>query len=272
MRKGGNVNYKSEHMKQMTFNQLKNELANCDDPIKEVLIRKLIKKRYLQLMHYKQINSQNRNDRINGSEYTNHSVNNINNINQANSGNSGNNSKNYIDDIGDIDDHDIDPLTFLSEETWNEEAEFGERYPNNNNPNQSYPNYPNYSDNSNYPSYPNNPNFSSNPNYPSDPNDQNSNYGKLMGDNLYRELGPLNDLDSKAKLYDNKFKKEIRKDFVNNNLTERMNSDIAIKNFRIRNKTKDFIPPFTNTNSSAFAPFHGKTLRSDDFSNRRLME
>ncbi|CAH6421824.1 Hypothetical protein KVN_LOCUS512 [uncultured virus] len=69
------------------------------------------------------------------------------------------------------------------------------------------------------------------------------------------------------------YKKEIQKDDINNNLLERLNSDIYIRKFAKPSK-KDFIPPFANGSGDNFAPFDDKNNFLDlvkDFSNKKFL-
>lgn len=73
----------------------------------------------------------------------------------------------------------------------------------------------------------------------------------------------------------NKFKSEIEKDYLNNNLMERMNSEIDIRVTKKKNnkkypKKKEFIPPFTDDNTDKYAPFNDQTFNNNlyDFKNK----
>ncbi|MBA42686.1 MAG: hypothetical protein CMF62_01580 [Magnetococcales bacterium] len=78
----------------------------------------------------------------------------------------------------------------------------------------------------------------------------------------------LNELDGQ----DFKFKKEVAKDHLNNNLTARMNSDIDIKKIQKKRKEskKNFVKPFEDA-SSNYDKFFDKVIPNNDFSNDRLM-
>ena len=89
--------------------------------------------------------------------------------------------------------------------------------------------------------------------------------------NLYPNHGPLNELEENNGLYDKKFKDEVNKDFMNNNLMDRMNSEIDIRNIKLKNK-KDFIPPFADNDGGMYAPFHNQTnIPTTDFSTKRIL-
>jgi hypothetical protein len=68
-----------------------------------------------------------------------------------------------------------------------------------------------------------------------------------------------------------KYKEEVDKDFLNNNLMDRLNSDIDIRKIKTRNK-RDFVPPFSNDIGGDFAPFvYDKKIPQSDFSNKRIL-
>mgnify|MGYP005855511951 CR=1 FL=1 len=68
-----------------------------------------------------------------------------------------------------------------------------------------------------------------------------------------------------------KFKDEVDKDFLNNNLMDRLNSDIDIRKIKARNK-RDFVPPFSNDVGGEFAPFrYDKNIPKNNFSNKRIL-
>ena len=70
------------------------------------------------------------------------------------------------------------------------------------------------------------------------------------------------------------YKDEIAKDFVNNSLMERMNSELDIRNIKnIKRKCneKDFIPPFSDNSGDNFAPFVYKK-KLNDFSNKKFLK
>ena len=85
--------------------------------------------------------------------------------------------------------------------------------------------------------------------------------------------GPLNDLDPSARLYDQKFTEEIEKDEMNNNLMNRLNSDIYIQEMR-KNKRKKFETPFSNGPDEKYASFQmdPTIIPNQDFSNKRLLD
>lgn len=74
------------------------------------------------------------------------------------------------------------------------------------------------------------------------------------------------------------YKKEIQKDYINNGLLERLNSDLYIrkKSNSVKNK-KDFVPPFADDAGDNFAPFGDKSTKDDflstvkDFSNKKFL-
>lgn len=88
----------------------------------------------------------------------------------------------------------------------------------------------------------------------------------MLDETNYDKHGPLNELDPSAKLFDNKFVDEIQRDHMNNNLMNRMNSDIHIQEIR-RNKLKNFETPFSDTPNDRYAPFHNDPtiIPSKDF-------
>ena len=71
--------------------------------------------------------------------------------------------------------------------------------------------------------------------------------------------------------WDSKFKGEVKRDHLNNNLTDRLNSDIAIKKFQKKEKKKkEFIRPFDENKKSSYENYFND-LPKDDFSNRRIL-
>ena len=74
-----------------------------------------------------------------------------------------------------------------------------------------------------------------------------------------------------AKIAYSKFKGEVKRDHLNNNLTDRLNSDIAIKKFQKKEKKKkEFIRPFDENKKSSYENYFND-LPKDDFSNRRIL-
>ncbi len=75
-----------------------------------------------------------------------------------------------------------------------------------------------------------------------------------------------------------KFKSEIDKDYLNNNLMDRLNSEIDIraskqkKKQQPNNSKKEFVPPFTDDNSDKYAPFNSQTFSNSlvGFDNKKF--
>lgn len=82
-----------------------------------------------------------------------------------------------------------------------------------------------------------------------------------------------------------KFKEKIKNDYVNNNLMQRLNSDIDITSMRNKKNTRnraidihnnwtrnknDIVPPFDTDYGDAYAPFD-TNIPTNDFSNKRLI-
>jgi hypothetical protein len=78
----------------------------------------------------------------------------------------------------------------------------------------------------------------------------------------------LNELEG----HEFKFKKEVAKDHLNNNLAARLNSDIDIKKIQKKRKEskKDFVKPFEDATSN-YDKFFDNVIPNNDFSNNRLM-
>jgi hypothetical protein len=69
-------------------------------------------------------------------------------------------------------------------------------------------------------------------------------------------LGPLNELDDPDGLYETREIKEYSRDKVNNNLMNRMNSDIYIKTLKNKkSKPRTIIPPYGDGNCQNYAPY-----------------
>lgn len=83
--------------------------------------------------------------------------------------------------------------------------------------------------------------------------------------------GPLNELDDDYGLFDDKFKKEVAQDIMNNNLMERMNSELDIMSAtKARKNNKDFIPPYANNEGDKYASFkHYRGISNNNFSSKR---
>lgn len=183
-------------MDKMNFYQLRNELSYCDDPVKELLIRKMMVREYTKLKHNK-INKHKRYVRNNRSsdKITNNLTDNL--------------TDNLADDLYNeiIKQNDMNPNIF-------DETDF--------NP------IPNH--------------------------------------------GPLNDLDPNAKRFEGKYKEEIKRDSMNNNLMDRLNNDIDIQMNRV-NKRKLFETPFSNENGGNFANIKEdlSIISPTDFSSRRFI-
>ena len=72
--------------------------------------------------------------------------------------------------------------------------------------------------------------------------------------NLKPNHGSLNELESNDELFDSRNITEYDRDHANNNLMERLNTDMNL----IKNKkqsTKDFMTPYSNNSCGMYAPF-----------------
>ena len=85
-------------------------------------------------------------------------------------------------------------------------------------------------------------------------------------DKQENNIVPMNVIttDSKYGKYDNKFEKEIKNDYVNNNLMARMDSELDIIKSKQKNKT--FILPYTNINGIKYAPYNNDENMLTNFS------
>jgi hypothetical protein len=81
-----------------------------------------------------------------------------------------------------------------------------------------------------------------------------------------------NDNNNYGTAKDGKFVNEIKRDQVNNNLMNRMNSDIFINNMN-KTKNKNFESPFSNDMDDKYASFKNDPtiIPNNDFSNNRIM-
>lgn len=98
-------------------------------------------------------------------------------------------------------------------------------------------------------------------------------FDELNNDNITGGVvidhGPLNELDPRAKMYDNKFTEEIEKDGINNHLMSRLNSDIFINDMN-KNTRKTFESPFSNVPDDRHAAFNQKNIPNKNFDNIRF--
>jgi hypothetical protein len=82
--------------------------------------------------------------------------------------------------------------------------------------------------------------------------------------------------DSDIKKIDPIYKEEIEKDFVNNSLMDRMNSELDLRSIRNRNRNnknknnKEFMSPFEDSVGDNYAPFSSKK-KINNFSNKRFL-
>jgi len=159
----------------MSFNELRDELTYCDNNIKELLIRKLMKDRYLRHIKKKElINKKKEKERIKNQIYTNTIITDDNNK--------------IIEDIDDL----------------------------------------------------------------------------FNDDELNKK--DYNDDD----LIDKKFNKQIERDAMNNNLMNRMNSELEIRNNKKnKNKDKNILPPYDFTSQSYT---HNNVIPPTDFTSKRLLK
>ena len=77
----------------------------------------------------------------------------------------------------------------------------------------------------------------------------------------------LNELEDYNDIYDDRDISEFNRDLVNNNLMDRLNSDIDIKNFGIKKVKNNLIPPYINNAGDNFAPFNSNNRNIKNFSN-----
>lgn len=174
----------------MTFNELRNELAKCDDPVKETLIRNLMYIRYKQHINKKiQIDEIKRRKMLRFMEQQKKKIE-TNTIN--------NNSINDL--LNDEDNLSLDPDEFEIKQT----------------------------------------------------------------------SDSLNELDDADELLDKRNITEYERDMVNNNIVERLNSDIDIRTMRETQQKKEFVVPYSDNDDGNYAPFNSKPkLQVNTFSNRR---
>ncbi|QKF94068.1 hypothetical protein QKU48_gp0610 [Fadolivirus algeromassiliense] len=178
----------------MTFSQLRNELALCNDPIKEKLIRNLMYIRYKQHINNKiKMEEMTRQKKMKMIERENR--NRIKTMEQVND------NQNMMDMLDDQDNISIDPDEY-----------------------------------------------------------------EIKQNNI-----SLNELDDENMLFDKRDITEYERDAVNNNIVDRLNSDIDIRTMREnRNTKKEFVMPYSDDVSGNYAPFNeNKKLPINNFSNIR---
>lgn len=176
---------KIRYLSKMSFNQLKKELPKCKNKNEELIIRKLMKKKYLKYMKMKKIKKKT-------------------NIYQL--------ADDLLMDIKNnkVNDDNIDNIVNMFDES----------------------------------------DFKDTPNFPS-----------------LNELDPTNELANELdgdELYDKKFKEEIKRDQLNNNLMNRLNSDIDIQSMRKKYK-KNIEVPFSNSNDGLYASPFKNNLPNNNF-------
>lgn len=93
--------------------------------------------------------------------------------------------------------------------------------------------------------------------------------------NLLPNHGNLNEFydDNSDEKYENRFKKEVDSDYVNNNLMDRMNSEMEIRCKKNTNKNSDknnFILPYDNSNKEELFDVYYNEKYNKDFRNRKL--
>jgi hypothetical protein len=97
---------------------------------------------------------------------------------------------------------------------------------------------------------------------------------KNIDDIFENKIKTLNELDENY-IKDEKFDVEIKRDSVNNNLMDRLNSDLYIKNImkstRQPNNIRNIHKPYEEiNNNSSFVPFNNiGIIPNNDFSNTR---
>lgn len=67
-----------------------------------------------------------------------------------------------------------------------------------------------------------------------------------------------------------KFKEELEKDRLNNNLTERLNSNIYIQNIYKTKQKKNIVPAFDVREEGGLSAYFSEDVKTNDFSNKRL--
>lgn len=196
----------------MTFKQLRNELAKCDDPVKATLIRNLMYLRYSQHINKKKEIENIKKKKM--EKYIKREKRIINNMENQNT------NKNIdikdIDikdiDIKDINIKDIDIKELLDDDLSIDPDQFE------------------------------------------------------MKQNFYS----LNELDELDPLVDKRDITEYERDMVNNNIAERLNSDIDIRTMRENKQKKEFVMPYSDNAGGNYAPFDSQhESRITTFSNRR---
>ena len=209
-------NLEIARINKLTFGELRNELANCNNPVREKLIRNLMYVRYNQHLHKKQQLEQQK------KEYKKRQIRQIKskleekykvkNENRENA-----NKNNDFLDIDNNDDNDNDNDN--DNNVWFDETDFNVK-----------------------------PSFSS-----------------------LNELDDINDTNDTNELFDSRNITEYGRDFTNNNLMDRLNADMSLRNDKqiFKNK-KDFMAPYSNEPSNNYASFDSiAKSKKNNFSNYR---
>ena len=80
--------------------------------------------------------------------------------------------------------------------------------------------------------------------------------------NAMNAMNSENMTKSKYGKYDNKFEKEIKNDYVNNNLMARMNGELDLR--KSKRKKKMFILPYTNITGIKYAPYNNNNNNNNN--------
>lgn len=203
--------YEKNKIINMTFNELRDELAYCDNnPVKNLLIRKVMKEKYEYYVNKKKfIRYQKMKARI--TEY--------------------NNIKHKIKKR-------IEKKNIIRQKNYElEKKELNRKLIDINNINN------------------------------------NSDNNEILDESVNELINEsLDELDENSYLYEDKFAQEIRRDLMNNQLMDRMNSELDIRNFRKHSVIKEFVPPFDNTKTKSYAFFDNSTIiPPTDFSSNRIL-
>jgi hypothetical protein len=88
---------------------------------------------------------------------------------------------------------------------------------------------------------------------------------------IKQSTNTLNELDDPDEIIDNRDIIEYERDMVNNNIVNRLNSDIDIRKFRETSQKKEFMMPYSDTSIGHYAPFNSKQkISTSDFSNKKI--
>jgi|688.fasta_scaffold661470_2 hypothetical protein len=103
---------------------------------------------------------------------------------------------------------------------------------------------------------------------------ENSDINDLINDNNEDELNEhdfkFSDIIDEEEMHDNRDIREYTRDYLNNDLMERLNGDIMIKTMKPTAKNDNLIKPYTTDAGDNFAPFNNSKSQKNNFSNLKI--